>query len=843
MTLKNAFIIVFTLMLAHSSAQSLIAPNAANFKAPDIIFNNPAPISFIDNPFATIGIQLLHSGFSENSMRNNYLAYAHPITSTTALGLRLEYFSSDIFSSGNYSLFISQEIFEEILSIGLNTNWLHLGYDEENFYLFDQNDPIFKKGTTANSFSFGLGIFCQPVSGWYLGFSADHLNRPDLSIDHSGIKKDVVLNLGTAYHNALFTPQIDVRLTGEEFQVHTGLRKNVFNENLNIFAGYKHIGDGGSGIFAQLEFKFGDLGVLYNYNDIIGGEFAYAAKGNHQIGLFYTRTKRASLPRIILDDILYDPHNPQLNIIGKVINEDGLKYIVIRKNNQIVDKMEYKGNPKSETIEKIVFLDEGKNEIEIEAFGVNSSQKERMLVSFDPFPPDIQLESKTNLQTNKEDYQLAFSTTDIVGLEEILVLHNDSELKKYQDFSDPNNTRYSIPLKLQSGKNNFKIIARNQWRDAEKEGWIDYRAKELPPILKLDSPNRPVSATSSITVDIGLEYYQSVDEVILKINGEIMKRIPINELVDTTKTQEKGLYGIADRKPPNTLELKDTENLIEAVVLDKQGVPRASQSMKILYNPYAEQMIYDKKIAIIVGIDDYLEMRIPDLDLAVSDADTVTKILKNIYQFNEIHSMRNEEANFINLRKMISNVFAKAGLNDMVVLYFSGHGLGVKSRVGADVGYLMPYDAELNSVTNYISMTYLNEIASQSSAKDVLFLIDVCYSGLGIVEVPHPIDDYPTELINYESLFRKTSKVSRNIISAGGKDERAIDGLFARVLRQALLGAADKNHDHYINFTELAFYLKNNVSTEAKNSYNRDQNPQFGSLISDRGELFFKIEK
>jgi len=137
-------------------------------------------------------------------------------------------------------------------------------------------------------------------------------------------------------------------------------------------------------------------------------------------------------------------------------------------------------------------------------------------------------------------------------------------------------------------------------------------------------------------------------------------------------------------------------------------------------------------------------------------------------------------------------------------------------------------------------MTNLNQKTIQSRAKDVLFIIDACYSGLGLVSVP-PLSQYPAENIDFERLKNRKSKISRNIITAGGKKQEAVDGLFTRFLKSGLLGAADYNRDNYITSNELGYYLKSNVTKEAK-KYKMEQTPQFGSIISDEGELIFRKE-
>jgi len=120
------------------------------------------------------------------------------------------------------------------------------------------------------------------------------------------------------------------------------------------------------------------------------------------------------------------------------------------------------------------------------------------------------------------------------------------------------------------------------------------------------------------------------------------------------------------------------------------------------------------------------------------------------------------------------------------------------------------------------------------------YIIDVCYGGLGIVEKPKINYDDQQQKIDFEVLKYQSDKRSRNIIAAGGKKEEAVDGLFTRILKNGLKGAADFNQDMYITSTELSLYLKKHVADEAKSKYNYEQNPQFGSLKVDRGEVVFE---
>jgi hypothetical protein len=265
--------------------------------------------------------------------------------------------------------------------------------------------------------------------------------------------------------------------------------------------------------------------------------------------------------------------------------------------------------------------------------------------------------------------------------------------------------------------------------------------------------------------------------------------------------------------------------------------------MEILYNPYADEMVYDKKWAIVVGINKYQDPEIPTLDLAVSDADTVKTLLHELFGFDKIYTLYDEAATFENLRAMLSDTLQNVGPNDLVVIYMAGHGDQRVDMQGKEVGYIIPHNGTLRPGSKNIYMDFITKESMFSPAKDMLFIMDVCYGGLGIAVTPPISYDEQSKDVDYKNLKDEFAGKARNIISAGGRREQAVDGLFARILKRALRGEADYNRDMYITSTELSLYVKNFVSLEAMNELNYRQNPQFGSLKSDRGELVFRLSE
>jgi uncharacterized caspase-like protein len=171
--------------------------------------------------------------------------------------------------------------------------------------------------------------------------------------------------------------------------------------------------------------------------------------------------------------------------------------------------------------------------------------------------------------------------------------------------------------------------------------------------------------------------------------------------------------------------------------------------------------------------------------------------------------------------------------NDRVFVFFAGHGATRKLSSGRDLGYIVPYDADPdNLATDAIPMTEIQNIAESLPAKHELFVMDACYSGLGLTRGG----------ANASFLRENGRRLGRQMLTAGGTDQLVSDGgpnghsIFTWTLLQGLGGKADLNGDGLITATELAAYVAPAVSSVSR------QTPAFGSLPgSEGGDFVFEL--
>jgi len=254
--------------------------------------------------------------------------------------------------------------------------------------------------------------------------------------------------------------------------------------------------------------------------------------------------------------------------------------------------------------------------------------------------------------------------------------------------------------------------------------------------------------------------------------------------------------------------------------------------------------VYDDSWALIVGINDYEHVR--GLNYAVEDALAMKNMLINDYGFsrNNVRVLTNGEATGSNIKKELHSLIKSVGENDRVVFYFAGHGeteaLGIE---GGDMGFLIPADGEAEDLyLTAIPMDELKRISNWSKAKHMLFLVDACYGGLAAMNTRSLASTSP----NY--LDKITEDISRQIITAGGKEEKVLEkdewehSAFTKNLLSGLKEKrADYNDDGIITGSEIGMYLQEKVSLDTDNF----QTPEIGRFTTHEGEIIFitKVEQ
>ena len=241
---------------------------------------------------------------------------------------------------------------------------------------------------------------------------------------------------------------------------------------------------------------------------------------------------------------------------------------------------------------------------------------------------------------------------------------------------------------------------------------------------------------------------------------------------------------------------------------------------------------YDKSHAVVIGVNDYEKW--PALEFAVNDASSVKKKLQ-MTGFERITIIFDREATH---RRILTELFhelpKQVGHNDRVLFYFAGHGQTEDLPNGGKRGYIIPVDADTSNFTSSaISMEQIRSLSSRIPAKHILYVMDSCYSGLGLSR------SYGVSPSMSGYLRKVASMRVIQIVTAGGKGEQVQEkeghGLFTTYFLRALDGEADINMDGVVTGTELGAYLRPRVSDASQQA----QTPLYGRLEGEGEFLFF----
>lgn len=248
--------------------------------------------------------------------------------------------------------------------------------------------------------------------------------------------------------------------------------------------------------------------------------------------------------------------------------------------------------------------------------------------------------------------------------------------------------------------------------------------------------------------------------------------------------------------------------------------------------------LYRDSHALIIGIDHYAKW--PGLHHAVADAGAIRQVLIERFAFkpDNVTTLLDGDATRAGILRVLHERLAdpaRVRRDDRVMVFFAGHGGTRRLASGRDVGYIVPVDASVGDLAaDAISMPQLQEAAEALAAKHVLFIVDACYSGLGLTRGGAPTSS--------RFLDDNARRIGRQMMTAGGADQPVADdgpgghSVFTWTVLQALSGKGDLNGDGVMTGTELAAYVAPAVAAIAR------QTPAFGSLPgSEGGEFVFQL--
>ncbi len=232
-----------------------------------------------------------------------------------------------------------------------------------------------------------------------------------------------------------------------------------------------------------------------------------------------------------------------------------------------------------------------------------------------------------------------------------------------------------------------------------------------------------------------------------------------------------------------------------------------------------------KYYALIIGINEYPDPEIIDLDRPVADAQKLYNTLTTNYSFEKGNTrlLKNPTREQIigeldKLNRLITE-------DDNLLVFYAGHGFWDEQD---EIGYWLPSDAKKANTANWIRNTTIRDYLRTVQTKHTLLIADACFSG-GIFKTRKAFTDAP------KSIQKLYEFPSRKAMTSGTLKEVPDRSVFLLYLNKRLT----ENTQPYISAEELFGSFKIAVLNNSPNI------PQYGEIkdTGDEGGDFIFIKR
>jgi uncharacterized caspase-like protein len=250
-------------------------------------------------------------------------------------------------------------------------------------------------------------------------------------------------------------------------------------------------------------------------------------------------------------------------------------------------------------------------------------------------------------------------------------------------------------------------------------------------------------------------------------------------------------------------------------------IERAADTVEIpetnLVNETEKPFIIGDYYALVIGVEDYTDSGINDLEYAYDDAAAVYETLIENYTFVKEKSVLLENPTRRELIQALTGLRNTVSSDDNLLVYYAGHGYWDEAM---EQGYWLLKDAKKDDPTDWISNSTVSDYLRAIPSKHTLLISDACFSG-GIFKTRSVFNE-PDESI--KQIYKLPS---RKAITSGALKTVPDKSVFAQYLIKAL----ERNSKRYLDAQSLFLDFREAVI----NNSPLDQTPLYG-VISQTGD-------
>ncbi|WP_425392095.1 caspase family protein [Ekhidna sp.] len=312
---------------------------------------------------------------------------------------------------------------------------------------------------------------------------------------------------------------------------------------------------------------------------------------------------------------------------------------------------------------------------------------------------------------------------------------------------------------------------------------------------------------------------------------EIQGKVEDDEGVNVFLLNNFSIPVNADGTFSKTVEVAEGENELNFVVIDGAGdkfertYEFMGQPAPVVASTGGLGSSSSKYYALIIGINDYDDPEMVDLDKPLQDAEDLANILVRDYTFDEENITLLKNATRAQIIDELAAIRKKVTEEDNVLIFYAGHGY---YDTDSEIGYWIPSDGRRASTSNWFRNSTLTDEISAIKSKHTLLIADACFSG-SIFKTRKAFSDASFAINKLYEL------PSRKAMTSGSLSEVPDQSAFIKYLFKRLEGNTEKYLASEQLFSSMRIAVINN--SEAM--------PLYGTINSagDEGGDFIFIKR
>lgn len=220
--------------------------------------------------------------------------------------------------------------------------------------------------------------------------------------------------------------------------------------------------------------------------------------------------------------------------------------------------------------------------------------------------------------------------------------------------------------------------------------------------------------------------------------------------------------------------------------------------------------------ALLVGVNDYEDPAIADLQFASRDVELLGHLLETRGEFDTIYTFSSgaEQERLptrLNINRAVDFIANNAEPEDLILVFYSGHGFASEGE-----NYMCVQDSLLNDIVNTgVNIDKTIEKFKKSPAKVSVAFIDACRELIS--ENTKSIKAFSFTDSQFMDVEGVVTLYATRFGDFSYEEESLGQGVFSHFVIGGLQGQADKNGDQYVSFKELSEHV-----IEKVNSWSRE---------------------